>query len=571
MALLALAATGCKEPSQPQSGTPPQPPPAAESAEPEPPPRREPMEAPAPVPAPPPARSDARLLVYCAPSLGNAVEELGRRYQQSTGVEIVVSRVAVHDALRRFSSDGGDVLVAEGYTALDVARATQLVEDADVRTVTHLPLTVTVGWPRVETIRSLRDLASPPARVGLPDPAKSTGARAARRLLARANLVSQVRERVIPAGVASALDDGTIDAYIGWGRLGSAGKALILPAALRENLPVPAAVFRLSKQADAARAFLEWLASDNTEEVWVAAGTTPTLADGSPILPTLLPIKLPQPRQQAGSAVVGERMLLAGGEAGGALLNTLTWLDPIRVRAWDASTRLAIAAAGAAVEHAAGRGQVIIAGGRTADGPTMAVHRFHPANEVVDPSIMSLPLPLADAASAVLESRMFLVGGRGTRDVLLDTIVRLDLATGQTTRLTARLPSPRAEVAAAPAPGDRIWLLGGAGEQHPLDEILEFDPATGALEKIEHTLSKAVAAPTVLRWRGGYLIAGGRGVRGPRDTVETLSDAGVMTRLPHRLPYPVARATAARLHEQVFIVGGLSDERVEARIVRFPH
>ena len=56
------------------------------------------MEAPAPVPAPPPARSDARLLVYCAPSLGNAVEELGRRYQQSTGVEIVVSRVAVHDA-----------------------------------------------------------------------------------------------------------------------------------------------------------------------------------------------------------------------------------------------------------------------------------------------------------------------------------------------------------------------------------------------------------------------------------------------------------------------------------------
>ncbi|MFT7625969.1 MAG: ABC-type molybdate transport system substrate-binding protein, partial [Myxococcota bacterium] len=364
-----------------RSGAEPQPAPAALASDKDRPASDKDRPASQPIPRPPaPDAGPVELVVITTPALAEAARELGRRFAAGGNGKVKVVEGDLHAALQHMGSGPADVLITEGYTPLEAMRAGDLVAADTIKTVTYLPLTVTVAGRHAESVRSLLDAVRAKLRLGLPDPRRSTAGGAARRLLLRAAVGEGLEERVLPAGPESALKDGTIDLWIGWGRV-DVGVPITLPASLREQLPIPAAATSVSKHPEAAKSLVNFMASPSAAELWIKAGTTPTVDEGLPITPTVMPLKLPGPRRNAGVAVVGERMLLVGGETAGRLLDDLTWLDPTRSRATAARTRLPGGRDGVAVVNSLEQGQVLLIGGRTSNGPTHEVLRFSVSDE----------------------------------------------------------------------------------------------------------------------------------------------------------------------------------------------
>ncbi|MFT7624962.1 MAG: N-acetylneuraminic acid mutarotase, partial [Myxococcota bacterium] len=233
-------------------------------------------------------------------------------------------------------------------------------------------------------------------------------------------------------------------------------------------------------------------------------------------------------------------------------------------------TRLPGGRDGVAVVNSLEQGQVLLIGGRTSNGPTHEVLRFSVRDERLDTMEARLPVKVHSAGAVLVDRSIYTFGGRTYQSKLVDAVCRIDLDTGEIKQQPKGLPVARAEVAAAPAADGRIWLIGGVDEHGPVDGIMAFDPGTGLTNHLTLRLPQAVTGASVIRWKGDWLIAGGRTRKGPRDRVDILAPDGTATRSPHRLPWPVAHAASARMKDRVFIAGGVSDQRIEARVIRFP-
>lgn len=574
---LTVLAGGCKKPrTTEEPGAPPAGPastgpavqPPGSGATPGTEPSTEPSE---PTEAGPGTDGPVYLRVMAAPVLAPTVAALAKAYAAGRAgrVEVDVVSAPTKDLLGLMADgDGADVLITEGYGPLEALRAAGLVAAGTTRRVCWLPLTVSVATGPTNKTRAVSDLVAG-STVGVPDPHRRPGRLAARGLLRRLGILAKVRELIIPGEPNALLRDGVIAAYIGWGRPPEVD-SLPLTRPLRPWLPIPAAATAVSDDPQAALAFVRWLGSAEAESGWTAGGASFRLDERSPVMPTVLPRPLPTPRRGAGAARVGARALLIAGEAGGELLDSLTFFDAERVVATKAKASLPSGRHGVSAGFFPKRRQVLIAGGITASGPTMEVFRYDPDGDTLKPASVRLPLPMAYSASVVVGSAMYMLGGEGTAGAKLDAIVRIDLDAGEALRLKAPLPTPRSRAAAVMA-GSEVWILGGVSITGPAREILAFEPATRASRYTRHALPEGAMGAAVAPWHDGWLVAGGHRGTGLRAEIDTVAPGGRIARLPHMLPYPVRDAAAVTLPSGLYLFGGLSPTRVEARILRFPY
>jgi N-acetylneuraminic acid mutarotase len=115
-------------------------------------------------------------------------------------------------------------------------------------------------------------------------------------------------------------------------------------------------------------------------------------------------------------------------------------------------------------------GQILIAGGTAATGPTAAVRVFDPMTGRVR-SIGRLLAPVAHAAAFASGGVVYVVGGRDPADAPVARIEELDLTTGRS-RLVRPLPGPVADAGVARI-GDGALLIGGEGAT-TLDQVLHL-------------------------------------------------------------------------------------------------
>ena len=574
--LLALALAGCDKPRV-QVEAQPEP---AEAAPPSTKAERPTAEAPAPAPAvtpprPEPARpptnaEPVELSVLAAPSVIGAVRAVTQLYSEQQGVIVNVREADSSEMLRALGDEPADVVITEGHTAIEVLRAAQVLSDDTLANLAYLPLTVTIAGKVVDQVRQLSDIDREGFRLGVADPMRSSGADAAARLLRRNDLGKKLSQRVLPTQTSSALKDGVVDAFIGWGRL-DVGVPLTLSPGWQELLSVPGAATNITKNGREAAHYLAWLQTPATHAAWQRAGLVVNPDPAIDRLVTVIPARLPAPRRFAGAVVVDQRVLIVAGEAGGELLDTLVWYDPRRVSLYNATARLPEALQGAAVANLASEKRVFVAGGLTAAGPTSRIVRFDPTRDHVDDLEVSLPLPMGRGGSALVGDTLYVFGGRGSSETLLDAIVRVNLASGEALRLKLALSKPTADLAAHLTGSGKILLIGGENKRGPSDAILVFDPTTRALTEWKHRLPRPLSAAQVFRWNNGFLVVGGSSYKGPRDTVEHIAEDGTLTRMPWRLPYPLLGASAIIAHNKLYLLGGLSHDRVERRILRLPY
>ncbi|GEM_PF-5830431 len=163
-----------------------------------------------------------------------------------------------------------------------------------------------------------------------------------------------------------------------------------------------------------------------------------------------------------------------------------------------------------------------------------------------------LPAPLADAAAAPKQGDLFLLGGRGPQGPV-DTVLRLDPATRETTLLPARLPEPR-EKASAAWTASGLLLAGGATPAGLSDSILRWDGrgAFAQAGRLPHPVAGAASATDGARvW-----LAGGSGPSGARDEVLLLAAGGGSATVVGHLPEPRRDAAGAWDGSRLLILGG---------------
>ncbi|MBT9557439.1 MAG: substrate-binding domain-containing protein [Myxococcales bacterium] len=521
-----------------------------------------------------------KLRVYVPPSLGKTFRELALKYA-TVSPDVTVDVVAddLYETLRRMGDEGGDVLVAEGWGAYEAARAASVVRSDGVTVVGFLPIGVSVSGAVRGEVSAVTQLSG--RRIGLPDGRVSTAPDAARRLLARAKL-EKVQEVVIPGNPSSALRDGTIDAYVSWGTLADAGVPLDVPVALEELLPIPAGLTAFTKNDAAANAFLTWLTTDVARETFGCQSAIALPAEGRRKCPTVIPIRLPEPRRQAGVVSLNGRVGLFGGDAGGRRLASIVWVD---LTAFGVSTALATLdapAAGVTAEWVPSSKAVYLFGGETAEGLSDAVQRYEPATDTLQVLPLRMPVKRHAMTGAVAHDKVFLFGGIDESGAASAEIHVFDPASGTTATLTATLPAPRARMARAPGNDGTLLLLGGdeGNTALPSADVVEFDASARAVRRSTLRLDVPRSAAAVVPWKGGWLVAGGFTTGGLSDQVLVMSAQGEHRFLDVSLPEGLAEAAVAELGATdsggaesggaVLLLGGITRDRVDARLIRLP-
>lgn len=183
---------------------------------------------------------------------------------------------------------------------------------------------------------------------------------------------------------------------------------------------------------------------------------------------------------------------------------------------------------------------------------------------------------------AVAHDKVFLFGGIDESGAASAQVHVFDPASGTTATLEATLPAPRARMARAPGNDGTLLLLGGdqGNTALPNADVFEFDASARAVRRSALRLDVPRSAAAVVPWKGGWLVAGGFTPGGLSDDVLVMSAAGEHRPLDVSLPEGLAEAAVAETGGAgpggaeaggtVLLLGGITRDRVDARLVRLP-
>jgi non-specific serine/threonine protein kinase len=320
---------------------------------------------------------------------------------------------------------------------------------------------------------------------------------------------------------------------------------------------------------------------------------------------------LTHPRAAAAAAVVGDKIVVAGGQAEGDLVAPTEVFDGLK---WKDAAPLPTPR-----EHvaAASDGEfVYVVGGRvlTSDKNLPTLERFDPANNKWK-TLPDMPTPRGGLGAAIAKDRLFAVGGEDPTGVF-DAVEAYDIKGGSWTT-QASLRSPRHGLGVASI-GEDLYAIGGARRPGHTDtvafsEVLSptrspvtpvgqwqtlhdaptarqqlaaaedhgsvwvvggilGDKATAKAESYDPAVDKWKAGPSLpvqvhhasaAAYKGELVVLGGWIPDGPNLTA-TVSDRvfalrnGQWVDLP-RLTHPRAAAAAAVVGDKLVVVGGQAD------------
>ncbi|HHW43115.1 MAG TPA: molybdate ABC transporter substrate-binding protein [Desulfotomaculum sp.] len=223
------------------------------------------------------------LLVYSGAGLRKAMDEIGRVFQEQTGIHVSFSYAgSAQNNNQILLSRKGDVCIPGDVTELEPLRKEKLVT-WEKKVVYHIPaLAVPKGNPA--GIKQLADLAKPGVKVVLGDPKTNPMGKVSDAVLQKAGLLEKVNKNVVAR-------TPTINELLVYVSMKQADAAIIgvenypefkdrvdivpLPELQEVNMVVPVAVLACSAQPDRARLFAEFVASDQARAIWEKNGFKP--------------------------------------------------------------------------------------------------------------------------------------------------------------------------------------------------------------------------------------------------------------------------------------------------------
>ncbi len=183
---------------------------------------------------------------------------------------------------------------------------------------------------------------------------------------------------------------------------------------------------------------------------------------------------LGQPRAAGAAAVVGDEIVVVGGQSDGEVVAATEIFDGQR---WRAGADIPTPREHLAAASESGQGHLYAVGGRalSADQNSGALERYDPGADRWT-KLPSMPTPSGSLGAAIVDRRLVAVGGE-TPTSVIDVVQSYDIATEEWSKLPSLL-EPRHGLAVV-AIGNTLYALGGAGapthaESSTTAEALDF-------------------------------------------------------------------------------------------------
>lgn len=178
----------------------------------------------------------------------------------------------------------------------------------------------------------------------------------------------------------------------------------------------------------------------------------------------------------------GKVLIVGGIDNQPALLATAEVFDPASDTFSSAGLGSMIVARTDAAAAPLPDGEVLIAGGAGASGPTSSAVLFDPATDTFSSSGSMIAVRDAPAAAPLPDGEVLIAGGLDVNGETLSSAERFDPATGTFASVGASMTTPRVAAVAAPLPTGAVLIAGGASEAggHDLSSAEVFEPAAQA-------------------------------------------------------------------------------------------
>lgn len=284
---------------------------------------------------------------------------------------------------------------------------------------------------------------------------------------------------------------------------------------------------------------------------------TPTLAEPpAPALPAAEPALLAPPHSATQPRALtpwlfGLLALLAGvvlALAGVALAGrvapapavqptTANVLVPNQIGTWELRKPPGRSLLGAAALNS--NGPILLIGGQGANSVLGNAQRYDPFTDVWT-DLPPKPKPVRDVQAATLGGKVYVPGGVGADGKPIAALEIYDL---QAKRWVSGpdLPAPRSAYGLAVVDG-QLYLFGGWDGSTYRDEVLRFDPTTGAWsEQTRMPTARAYACVVVVGGSEVYVL-GGENSAGALFTNEQFTPAGAEQPWQQRTPLPAKRS-----------------------------
>jgi serine/threonine protein kinase/N-acetylneuraminic acid mutarotase len=271
-----------------------------------------------------------------------------------------------------------------------------------------------------------------------------------------------------------------------------------------------------------------------------------------------------QPRAAATAAVVGDRIIVAGGvDANGALLKTTEIFDG---STWTLGAPMPTPRQ---LLSGASDGKLVYAvGGTTGNSDLATVEAYDPAANTWT-SLPALPQARSDLGAAIADGRLVAAGGLSAGQVLKSVAV-FDLSA----KSWAALPdmgTARHGMALA-AVEKSVYAIGGstaAGDGQVTSSAESVKLAPRKLQPVSQwrSLPDAPTARLMMGWTvldGKIWIAGGLQHGTTLQTVQSFDPQTGTWQTQPPLPIPLHHATAATYRGEVVVIGGASDNIAQA-------
>ena len=245
------------------------------------------------------------------------------------------------------------------------------------------------------------------------------------------------------------------------------------------------------------------------------------------------------------------------------LAAAVSWTHPAAAQNWEKVSELPEPRAGAAAVEM--DGDVYIIGGRShSSRATSKVFRYDPESnswESGDDAPPDLKQPRVNAAAAVLDGKIFVIGGRGPGGDVLQSVEVYD------PELRERLDYPdtkrQREGATAIILRENLFVIGGSDQgERALDTVERFDVENDRWEEIsEWRLDRPRVSSAAAVLNGTVYIFGGFNTFGPVGQVQEYdAQSGSVS----ETDMPLARGAlgAAPVQREIYVIGGRSRDRV---------